>query len=107
MISVFYTTIDAEDVVGGERKVFERARLLGYDLVKFEGWTDSDIGYGGNRGTRYPEYAENKKRIREIVDSFQSSYLVIQHVRPSRGCVMEDEEGLALIRRLSGETSED
>lgn len=68
MITVFYTTIrpakgqSVDDVI-------KTAHNLGYKLVQFEGYTESDIGYACHPGIKYLEANENLKRCNAIQDA--------------------------------------
>ncbi|NTW07696.1 MAG: hypothetical protein HGA29_07620 [Syntrophaceae bacterium] len=68
MITVFYTTIRPAE---GQRidDVIKIAHDLGYKLVPFEGYTESDIGYACHPGIKYHESNENMKRCIEIQDA--------------------------------------
>ncbi len=62
---VFYTKIRPAE---GQREdeVIKIAHNLGYELMPFNGYTDADIGYAGNRGPKYAESRENLTRCIEI-----------------------------------------
>ena len=65
---VFYRTIrPAEGQTIGA--VVRRASLLGYQLVAFEGYDDSDLGVPGNRGPYWEDSRRNFARILEIQDA--------------------------------------
>ena len=73
---VFYTKINPDAVTVTE--VFHVAHTLGYELVKFDGWTDADLGPSGQPGPRRTEANENGRRIAEIVDALGDYTEIIQ-----------------------------
>lgn len=80
MTNVFFTEIRDNRERANVAEIFERARLMGYDLVKFNGWTDFDLGPSGMPGPRYVEAKENGQRIREIVRTFDVDVSIFQTV---------------------------
>ena len=67
-IAVFYSHI--RPAYGQtEIDVIRRAHALGYELMPFNGWTDSDLGFAGNRGPRLALCRANGTRIAEIQDA--------------------------------------
>ena len=52
-----------------EVEIIRKAHVLGYELVPFEGYTDSDIGYAGNKGPKYDESKKNLAALKEIQDA--------------------------------------
>jgi hypothetical protein len=50
-------------------EVFRKAHALGFELVQFDGWTDSDIGTSSNPGPSRAMVKENAKYVAEILDA--------------------------------------
>ena len=65
---VFYTTIRPA-IDQPVTVVHARAHALGYELMPFAGFSDSDIGFAGNRGPRFEQSRENLRRVIEIQDA--------------------------------------
>ncbi|HBG07681.1 MAG: hypothetical protein A2075_09155 [Geobacteraceae bacterium GWC2_58_44] len=62
---VFYTQI--RPAIGQtEGEVIRAAHALGYDLVAFEGYSDTDLGMPGNRGAKWAESQKNLCAANEI-----------------------------------------
>lgn len=53
--------------------IARKAHALGYELVEFAGWSDSDLGTAGNRGPRWTEAKANGKALSEIQDACEVS----------------------------------
>ena len=49
--------------------VIRRARALGYTLMRFEGWTDADLGPSGMPGPHRADADRNRMALREIQDA--------------------------------------
>lgn len=49
--------------------VIRRAHALGYELLKFVGFDDADLGYAGNRGPLWMTAKANGAILREIQDA--------------------------------------
>ena len=56
--------------------IIRTAHALGYELVRFNGWTNEDLGhrYGEYKGARRDEADANAKMIREIQDACEVTY---------------------------------
>ena len=67
-IPVFYTKIRAA-YGQTEIDVIRRAHVLGYELIPFSGYTNSDIGYAGNPGPLHAQSRENLRRAIAIQDA--------------------------------------
>lgn len=66
-----YTAMDLTEADGvTEADVIRRAHALGYELIKFNGWTDADLGPSGMPGPRRAEATENRRKLKLICDSF-------------------------------------
>lgn len=52
-----------------EAQIIRWAHVLGYELVPFNGWDETDIGYAGHRGPRWEEAKTNGKKLRLIQDA--------------------------------------
>ncbi|MHB2010052.1 MAG: hypothetical protein ACYCOX_18700 [Acidobacteriaceae bacterium] len=68
MKPIFYTNIRPAHGQT-ESAVIKKAHVLGFELVRFNGYSDADIGYAGNRGPKYDESRENLAALREIQDA--------------------------------------
>ena len=76
MKPVYYTQINPDTTT--ETEIFRKAHALGYELVKFAGWTDADLGPSGNPGPRRAEANKNARRIAEIVDAVGDYSEIVQ-----------------------------
>lgn len=106
--TVFYTDIDTSDGGPNEIEVIRHAQRLGYELVRFAGWSDADLGPSGTPGPRREMAEINRQRIREIVrtlttidaDGYEIGPIINQVVPvPQRG-PLEDEDGLRILRSI-------
>lgn len=69
MATTYYTEIRDTREHPAIVEVIKRAELLGYPLIRFNGWSDSEIGTAAFPGTRRVEVVENRARLNEITDS--------------------------------------
>lgn len=69
METAFYTRMSLYSGVE-EHHVIKRAHTLGYELVKFAGWSDTDIGPSGMPGPRRGDATANRKKLSIISKSF-------------------------------------
>ena len=68
MTTVFYSHIRpalGQTVV----EIIRRAHTLGYELMPFRGWDDTDLGYPGNPGPHRAAAKLNLKHCIEIQDA--------------------------------------
>ena len=52
-----------------ERDIIRTAHALGYELMRFNGWTNADLGSVSNHGPHYEQAALNHKILMEIIDA--------------------------------------
>ena len=101
--SVLYTRMENEDGQEPTAVEFKRivsvAHALGYELVPFEGWSDSDFGSPRRRQAR-----ENGQAIREIVNALPPYFVSIFQTNPREQRVMEENEALAIIHEVEPST---
>lgn len=73
MKTAFYTKIDLYDGLT-EADVIKRAHVLGYELMKFAGYSDADLGMPGNHGPRWADAQRNKTALKTISGSLVKTY---------------------------------
>jgi len=57
-----------------EADVIKKAYILGYELVRFNGWDNDDLGSSGNHGSRWQEAKINGEILREIQSACEITY---------------------------------
>lgn len=73
MKTVLYSKI--RPAIGqNEADVVKKAHALGYELVKFNGWDNDDLGSSGNHGPRWGDVRVNGIALREIQDACEIAY---------------------------------
>lgn len=96
---VFYTHIDLNhDEDGGENiteaQVIRRAHTLGYELMRFPGWTDAELASPRfSPQSRLTEVRANQAKIHEITNAFPDYTVSIFQVN-SRQCDMPEVDDL-------------
>ena len=68
MTPVFYTSIRPAHQQS-ITDITRRARAMGYELMRFNGYSNSDIGYAGNRGPHFEFSRLNLARCIEIQEA--------------------------------------
>ena len=104
-VATYFTDIIDNRVTPSIAEILRRARSLGYPLVQFDGWSDSDLGMPGNRGPRYDEALANGQRLRAICATFQD--VSILQTTPTESRVLDDDAALAIARASLGDVSGD
>ena len=102
MKPVFYTEMKL-DHGATVADICRMAHVLGYEMVPFNGYTDQDLGYAGNRGPKWNESRVNMAAINEVLDAHAighyGCYCSIFQCHDSAERTMEEEEdGLRIIR---------
>lgn len=113
MQTIFYTTIetapaDATLHAAGAASdslasIIRHAHVRGYELVPFEGWTDVHAGTG--------QIQANVEKINDLMETLEIRrggipgeyrfYPVITHTHTRQNQLLEDEDGLAIIRQFT------
>lgn len=71
MKPVFYTTMNLDHGTT-LADICRTAHTLGYEMVPFAGYSNSDLGYSSNRGPRWNEARANQALINEILSTHGS-----------------------------------
>jgi len=71
MNTVKYTKIDTSDLNISESAVILQAKKIGYNMVKFEGFSDSDFGNAADikKFPKNPEIKMNQDKINEVLSA--------------------------------------
>ena len=100
MEKIFYTNIVLEQ--GNVDDLIVVAQRLGYELVKFGGYSDVEL-----RSQGFVARKELLKKKNEILDTY-AEQLNVENVEmriddcfPTKQITMEDDEAIALIHRVS------
>lgn len=64
--TIFYSLIFINKKCLTQKKLFDFARTVGFQFVKFNGFVQEDISYGNIRGLRGDMVIENRKNIKHF-----------------------------------------
>jgi hypothetical protein len=90
MKPIFYTEIQLE--AGTEKELVKLAHTLGYELVKFNGYSAEELGWAGFKGIKREEAKQNLEATEEVLDAFASKigvenvHMAILHTEPCVKC---------------------